>query len=139
MLRHCIQSRHIPDLDRVITASRKQAQAVGGGCERQAGDEALMAAGVADYLPGLPVPDLNGAVLTGRCDPSAFGIGAEGEGVDVSTVPPKGLQLLAGLHVPDLDGVVLTARRQEPTIRTERQVRARPVDPSPEAKAGLLL
>src|SRR5438876_308739 len=45
-VRHFFQLRNIPDLDRVIAASRDQVPAVGG--ERQAADEAGMATEAVD-------------------------------------------------------------------------------------------
>src|SRR5437867_12059931 len=80
------QCFQVPDLDSVIAASRDQALAVEP--ERQAVDEAGMAAKRTDYLSGVAVPDLYGTVLTGRGDPPA--IGAEGHGVDITGVPPEG-------------------------------------------------
>ena len=67
------QLRHVPDLDRVIAASRDQAPAV--GAERHAADEAGVAAEAADQRTGVAVPDLHGAVLTRRGDPPASGSG----------------------------------------------------------------
>src|SRR5262249_38839090 len=81
------QGCQVPDFDRTIAASRDQAPAVER--ERQAVDEAGMAAKRTDYLPGVAVPDLYGTVLTGRGDPPA--IGAEGHGGDITGVPPEGL------------------------------------------------
>src|SRR5215471_18467956 len=56
------QGRQVPDLDRMVAASRDQQPAV--GAERQAADEAGVAAEAADQLSGVTVPDFHGAVLT---------------------------------------------------------------------------
>src|SRR3954464_9971494 len=85
----CAQFRQVPDLDRVIVASRDQAPAVGVGAERHAGDEAGMSAEAAEQVPGLAVPDLDGAVLARRGDPPPV-TGAESHGTDVPAVPPQG-------------------------------------------------
>ena len=87
-IRHFFQLRHVPDLDRLIAASRDQAPAV--GAERHAADEAGVTAEGADQLPGAAVPDLHGAVLTRRGDPPAIVVGAERHGVNVPACVPGG-------------------------------------------------
>src|SRR5262249_56411430 len=96
------QFAHVPNLHGPIPASRDQTGAVD---ERQAADEAGMAAEVPEQLSGVAIPDLHGAVFTRRGDPPAPRVGAEGHGTDVPIVPFEGFQRVTGLHVPDLDGV----------------------------------
>src|SRR5262245_17366583 len=124
-IRHFSQFRYVPDLGRVIAASRDQPPVV--GAERHAGDEAGVPAEAVDQLAGPAVPDLYGAVLTPRGDPPA--VVAERHGGNVPPVPRKGLQHVAGLHVPDLDQVVLTARGQPLTVGAEGHVHTRPGHP----------
>src|SRR5262245_33560586 len=122
-----VQSRQVPDLDRMIAASRDQAPAI--GAERHAGHEAGVAAEVADQLTGVAVPDFHGAVLTPRRDPAAIVVRAESHGVDVPVVSLKGPTRLAVLHVPDLDRVRLTPGRQPPAVRAEGHTQTRTGDP----------
>src|SRR5262245_11403458 len=89
------QLRHVPDLHRLIPASRDQAPAV--GAERQAADEAGVTAEAADQLSGVAVPDFHGAVFARSGDPPAILVGAERQGIDRATVfSLEGLTFLAG-------------------------------------------
>src|SRR5262249_23554639 len=146
-LRLILQLRQVPNLDRMIAASRDQAPAV--WAERQAADEAGVTPEAADQLSGVTVPDFHGAVLPRRGDPpgvapprrgapQAVG-GTERHGVDLPVVSPEGLEFLAGLHVPDLDRVFLTPRHQPLAVRAERHVQTRPGDPGAEGERGFLL
>src|SRR5688500_16816991 len=114
----------------MIAASRDQEPAV--GAERQAADEALVAAETADQCAGVAVPDFHGAVLTRRGDPPATVVGAERHGVDVSVVSPEGTKLPALLHVPDLNRILLAPRRQPPAIWAENHAQAWAGNPRPE-------
>src|SRR5262249_12164459 len=133
-VRHLFPARHVPDLDRVIAASRHQSLAVGE--ERQGTDEAPMAAQCVPRLPGCRVPDSYRGVLAGGGEPAA--IGAEGHGTDVPGVSTKGLPFPTGLHVPDLGGVPFTTRHQPPAVRAERHVQKRPGNPGLAFKLRLL-
>src|SRR5262245_49283377 len=132
-----VQLRHVPDLDRMIAASRDQEPAV--GAERQTADEAGVAAEVADQLARVAVPDLNDTVLTRRGDPPAILVGTERQGGAFSLASPEGLEFLPRLRVSDLDRVPLTARRQPPAIRAEGDVYTRPGDPRGKGESRLLL
>src|SRR5262245_26796257 len=132
-----VQLRQVPDLDRMIAASRDQDPAV--GAERQAADEAGMAAEVEEQLAGAAVPDFHGAVLPRRGYPPALVVGAERQGVDLPVVPPEGEKFSAGLHVPDLDRVLLAPRRQAAAVRAEGHVQARPGDAPAQGEARFLL
>src|SRR5689334_18690262 len=88
---HFFPPRHVPDLDRVIAASRDEALALGD--ERQAADEARMAAQRAPRLPGCRVPDSYRGVLAGGGEPAAVGV--EDHGTDVAGVPAQGFQFPA--------------------------------------------
>src|SRR5687767_3155649 len=129
------QLAHVPNLHGLIPAPRDQTGTVD---ERQAADEAGMAAEVPEQFSGVAVPHLHGAVLTRRGDPPATGVGAEGHGTDVPTVPFEGFQLPAGLHVPDLDGVPFASRYQAPAVRAECQGQTPAAVLRAEALAGFL-
>src|SRR5262245_31331238 len=125
-----VQSRQVPDLDRMIAASRDQAPAIGAECHT--GDKAGVTAEAAEQLSVVAVPDFHGAVLPRRGD--AFSVGAERHGVDVSVVSLEGVKRLAVLHVPDLDGVRLTSGRQPPAVRAEGHTQTRTGDPRAKGK-----
>src|SRR5262249_47340549 len=130
------QRRQVPDLYGLVPTSRNQEPAV--GAERQAGDEARVAAEAADQRPGVAVPDFHGTVFPRRGDPLALGVGAERRRPDVSAMSPEGL-LLAGLDVPDLYRVLLTPRDQAPAVGAERQRHNPGVGVRAEGPARLLL
>src|SRR5262245_47728213 len=126
-LRDFAQGRQVPDLDRMVAASRDQPSAV--GAEPQAADDAGVASEAADQLSSRTVCDVHGAVLTRRGDPPALLVGAERQGVALAAMPPQGLKFHAVLQVPDLARVPLTPRRQPPAVRAEGHVQTRPRDP----------
>src|SRR5260370_7894361 len=74
-VRHFFQFRYVPNLHGLIPASRDQAPAV--GAERDAADEAGVAAEGADQLSGMAVPDFHRAILPGGAAPPAIVAGAE--------------------------------------------------------------
>src|SRR5262245_9686567 len=90
------QLRQVPDLHRLVPASRDQAPAI--GAERHAADETRVAAEAANQLSGVAVPDVHGAVFACRGDPLAILVGAERQGVDLAVVlAPESPKFLAGL------------------------------------------
>src|SRR5205807_801975 len=113
-----VQWRQVPNLHGLIPASREQPPAF--GAERQAANEAGVAAEAVEQRPAVAVPDFHGAVLPRRGDPPALAVRAEGRRPDVPAMSFEGVQLLAGLHVPNLHRVLLTPRSQPSAVGAER-------------------
>src|SRR5262249_21056066 len=123
----------VPDFHGPVPAAGVQPPAV--GAERQAADQAGVAAEAVDRFPGPAVPNLHGAVLAPGGDPPALVVRAERHRVHVPAVtPPEGLKFLAVPHVPDLDRVLRPARHQPPAVRAEGDVQARPRSRDPRAE-----
>src|SRR6476660_2856744 len=117
-----VELAQIPSLHGLVPASREQQLAV--GTERQAGDQAEVAAEVTNQLPAAAVPNFHGAVFARRGEPPALVIGTERRGPDFAGLPRQNLHVL-GLQIPNLDRILLTSGDQPLAVRAEPERHAR--------------